>query len=126
MKHKSLNHLTITARLTADATSSNKDIYARFPVAHNVGSTPLFLNAVFFSNQGKRYAREIPWNKLVKGNLLTLDGSLRPNPYTDADGNTHNRIDFVVSRISEPELVAEDAPEAEDAEAEEPAAEQEA
>lgn len=115
MKHKSLNHLTITARLTADATSSKKETYARFPIVHNVGSTPLFLNAVFFSNQGKKYEREIPWNKLVKGNVLTLDGSLRPNPFTDADGVTHNRIDFVVSKISEPEII-EDA-ETEDAEA---------
>jgi hypothetical protein len=115
MKTKSRNHLTITARLTNDAFSQKPETYARFGIAHNVGSTPVFLNCVFFSNKGKKYEREIPWDKLKKGNMLLFDGSLRPNVRVNQEtGEEYKQIDFLVSKISEPELIEDEAPETDD------------
>lgn len=119
MKTRSVNHLTITGRLTSNAKSQKKDTYARFSVVHQVGKDPIFLNCVFFSNKGRTNEREIPWEKLNKGNTLLLEGSLKPNTYVNQEtGEERVTMDFVVSSISEPEVIEETAADEEAEEAE--------
>ena len=73
MKTKSVNHLSITARLTADATlKGDQENTARFVAIHHVGESALFLNCVMFANKGKKNERVIPMDKLTKGNQLRL------------------------------------------------------
>ena len=111
MKTKSVNHIVLTGRLTENASSSKKDTYARFGIAHNVGPEPFFLNCVFFANKGRKNEREIPWDKLTKGNMLLLEGSLKPNVYVNQDtGEQRRSLEFLVNKISEPEIVEDNVP----------------
>ena len=121
MKTKSANHYECTARLTAAPETRNDGNILKMRIVHNIGSTPLFLNATVFLNKGKaNEKKDFPVDKLTKGNILKFSGSLRPTNWTDEKGQNRYDIDFVVSRIEEPELVEDSAPaedEAEQAEA---------
>ena len=110
MKTKSYNHYKLSARLTADPAVRDNGNVINFRVAHNIGATPLYLSCVIFVNKGKKNEKNVPMEKLTKGNELLLEGSLRPNTWTAKDGSTRNGIDFVVSKISEPEIVEDSAP----------------
>ena len=126
MKTKSYNHLKVNARLTADPKSLNEGNVIRFDAVHNIGSEPLYLSCVIFLNKGKKNEKkDMPVSKLTRGNELVFDGSLRPNNWTDKEGRKHRDYDFVVSRISEPEIIEDNAPAetSEEAEAAEAAAE---
>jgi len=118
MKTKSINYLAITARLIANAEfkGQNENV-ARFTAVHHVGSDALFLNCVMFRNLGKKNERVIPMDKLTKGNTLVLEGFLKPTKW-EKDGKTYNSQDFVVTKVSEPEVIADDAPEADEEETE--------
>lgn len=114
MKTKSVNHLSITARLIADATlKGDQENTARFVAIHHVGESALFLNCVMFANKGKKNERVIPMDKLTKGNQLRLEGFLKPTSWGEGD-QKRNGIDFVVNSISEPEVIADNAPESTD------------
>lgn len=118
MKTKSVNHLAITARLTANAEfKGNQENAARFTAIHHVGNEPLFLNCVMFANKGRKNERVIPMDKLTKGNQLLLEGFLKPTSW-EKDGVKRSGIDFVVTRISEPEVIEDNAPESDEEDAE--------
>ena len=106
MKTKSVNHLSITARLTDNAVLKGDQ-----------GNTALFLNCVMFANKGKKNEHEIPMDKLTKGNQLLLEGFLKPTTW-EKDGQKRTGMDFVVNAIAEPEVIADNAPEAEEEDAE--------
>ena len=110
MKTKSVNHLTISVRLTTDAATVNDGNVVKFKGVHNVGPKALFLNCVIFMNLGKKSEKKIDTAKLTKGNELVLDGSLKPTSWIDKEGRQRNGTDFVVSRISEPEIVEDGTP----------------
>jgi single-stranded DNA-binding protein len=120
MKTKSVNHLTISARLTSDAAykGENQNV-VRFAAVHHVGDQPLFLNCVMFANKGKKNERVIPMERLTKGNTLVLEGFLKPTSW-EKDGKKRTGYDFVVTAISEPEVIAdsEDAASEEETEGE--------
>ena len=116
MKTKSVNHLSVTARLTDNATAFGENTVARFTAVHHIGSSPLFLNCVMYANKGKKFERVIPMDKLTKGNNLLLDGYLRQVAWTNEAGEKKTKIEFVVNKINEPEVIADDAPEADDEE----------
>ena len=115
MKTKSENYRRITGRITKPAAfmGENKSV-VRFSAVHNVGDTPLFLNCVMFANKGEKNEREIPVNKLTKGNVLVFEGFDRPQKWTGQDGKERISTDFVVTSVSEPEIVEDDAPAAEE------------
>lgn len=118
MKTKSVNHLSISARLTDNAVlKGDQGNTARFTAIHHVGNTALFLNCVMFANKGKKNEREIPMDKLTKGNQLLLEGFLKPTTW-EKDGQKRTGMDFVVNAIAEPEVIADNAPEAEEEDAE--------
>jgi single-stranded DNA-binding protein len=115
MKTKSINHRIISARITNPAESKGENgNVVRFTAVHHVGDTPLFLSCVMFANKGKKNEREIPVNKLTKGNVLVLEGFDRPQKWIGQDGKERISVDFVVTSISEPEIVEDDAPAAEE------------
>lgn len=126
MKTLSVNHLTISARLTSDAAfkGENENV-ARFTAIHHVGDQPLFLNCVMFANKGKKNERVIPMERLTKGNALVLDGFLKPTSW-EKDGKKRTGTDFVVTAISEPQVIADDAEAAPEEETEGEAASEEA
>lgn len=109
MKTKSYNHYKVSARLTDNASVRDNGNVINFRIAHNIGSTPLFLNCVLFVNKGKKNEKNVPLEKLTKGNELLLEGSFRPNTWTMKDGKTRTDLDFVVSRIDEPEVLPDTA-----------------
>lgn len=115
MRTKSVNHLSISVKVTKTAEYKGQDEnVARFAAVHYVGSEPLFLNnCVMFANKGKKNERVIPMEKLTKGNQLVLDGFIKPANW-EKDGKVNRDYDFVVTRISEPEVIEDDAPEAEE------------
>ena len=119
MKTKSVNHLSITARLTADATlKGDQENTARFVAIHHVGESALFLDTEdmhwkYPEWTGKKNERVIPMDKLTKGNQLRLEGFLKPTSWGEGD-QKRNGIDFVVNSISEPEVIADNAPESTD------------
>ncbi len=114
MKTKSVNHLSITVRLTDNAVlKGEQGNAARFTGIHHVGTDALFLNCVMFANKGKKNERVIPMDKLTKGNQLRLEGFLKPTSWGEGD-QKRNGIDFVVNSISEPEVIADNAPESTD------------
>lgn len=118
MKTKSVNHLRISARLTDNAVlKGDNENTARFTAIHHVGKEPLFLNCVMFANKGRKNERVIPMDKLTKGNNLILEGFLKPTTW-EKDGQKRTGMDFVINAISEPEVIADDAPEAEEEESE--------
>lgn len=118
MKTKSVNHYEVTARLTADSEIRNDGNVIKMRLCHNIGSTPLYLSATVFMNKGKASEKKnIPVEKLKKGNILLFAGSLRPNNWTDKEGRNRYDYDFIVSRISEPELVEDSATAEDEAEA---------
>lgn len=111
MKTKSVNHLSITVRLTDNAVlKGEQGNAARFTGIHHVGTDALFLNCVMFANKGKKNEREIPMDKLTKGNQLRLEGFLKPTSWKDKDGQTRTGLDFVVNAIAEPEVIADNEP----------------
>lgn len=118
MKTKSVNHRAISARLIANAEfkGQNENV-ARFTAVHHVGSDALFLNCVMFANKGRKNERVIPMDKLTKGNTLVLEGFDKPTKW-EKDGKSYTGSDFVVTKVSEPEVIADDSPEADEEETE--------
>ena len=113
MKTKSYNHLTITARPVKDASIYNEGNVARMSVAHNIGKDVFYLDAVMFAHKGTKMERTLPVDKFTKGTLLKLDGFLQPK--RDKDNKPiANQFDFVITKVSEPEVVEDDKAESED------------
>lgn len=121
MKTKSCNHVSLTARPTADAKTFNDNSVARMRLAHNIGNQVFYLDAVMFAHKGTKIARELPVEKFTKGTLSQYEGYLQPKK--DKDGKVLvNEVEFVITKVLEPEVVADNEPEAEE-EAEAPAEE---
>lgn len=126
MRIKSVNHRTISATITKGAEFKGQDEnVARFTAVHHVGSEPLFLNCVMFANKGKKNERVIPMGKLSKGSVVVLDGFDKPTSYEKDGEKRRGQTDFVVTAVSEPELIDDNATEASEEEAEGDAANQE-
>lgn len=70
-----------------------------------------------FANKGKKNERVIPMDKLTKGNQLRLEGFLKPTTWEN-EGAKRSGVDFVVNAISEPEVIEDNAPDAEEEDAE--------
>lgn len=119
MKTKSVNHFALTARLIANAEfkGQNENV-ARFSAIHHVGKDALITPCVMYANKGRKNERVIPMDKLTKGNQLLLEGFMKPTSWTDKDGNKRTGIDFVVTKISEPEVIEDSAPDADEEDAE--------
>ena len=47
------------------------------------------------------------FDKLVKGQMLTVEGYFKPDDWTDQEGTRHNRIVFVATKFYEPTEKAE-------------------
>lgn len=117
MAHKSCNHLSITARPTADAKTFNDNSVARMRLAHNIGNKVFYVDAVFYAHKGTKLQREIPVEKLAKGVLSQYEGYLQPK--TDKDGKVlSNDVEYVITKVLEPQVIAEGEPEASEEEAE--------
>lgn len=116
MKTKSVNTRTISARIigTPEIKGENENV-VRFKAVHHVGSEPLFLNCVMFANKGKKNERVLPMDKLTPNNTLVFKGFDKPTSW-EKDGKKYTGVDFVVTSISEPEVIADDAPAAEEEE----------
>ena len=115
MNTKSVNHYSVTGRPTTDAKTYNENSVARLSIAHNIGKEVLFIDAVMYANKGTKMERELPVEKLTKGNLLKFDGFLKPRK--DKDGKAiAGKFEMVITKVSEPEVIAKNEP-AEDEEA---------
>lgn len=113
MKTKSCNHLTVTARPTADAKAFNDNSVARMGIAHNIGKKVYYLDAVMYAHKGTKLERTLPLEKFTKGNLLKLDGYLQPKTAQDGKLNP-NEIEFVITKVSDPEVIQDSEPENEE------------
>jgi len=118
MKTKSVNSRTISARIigTPELKGENENV-VRFKAVHHVGSDPLFLNCVMFANKGKKNERALPMDKLTPNNNLVLKGFDKPTSW-EKDGKKYTGVDFVVTSIEEPEIIADSEPAAEEEETE--------
>lgn len=77
---ESINNITLTGRLTADATTNESKSFARFAIAHNMGKdkTPVFANFVMFAKNG-RFTNEIPFDLLKKGTPVKVEAYMYPD-----------------------------------------------
>ena len=97
------NYIQIAGRLTADVTPNESKSFARFTVAMNFGKDDkkeaLFLNCVAFQKEFEDNKQTIPWDLLKKGREILLTGRIRPNTWTDKEGNLHKELDIAVNKI---------------------------
>ena len=97
---KSTNNIILSGRLTADAKTNEQKSYAQFSIAHNMGKDkePLFVDFVQFTKNGK-FTNKIDFDLLKKGTPVLVHAYMRPDSYTNANGQTIRKIQFVVKKV---------------------------
>lgn len=100
---KSTNNVTLTGRLTADATTNESKSFARFAIAHNMGDDVVFNDFVMFAKKGNRTV-EIPFDILTKGTPVKVNAFMRRRVDSTAkneDGTEKRtyRVDLIVKSI---------------------------
>ena len=80
----SINNVTLSGRLVADAAINEAKTRANFTIAHNFSKDKrVFVNFTYFAKAGKR-TREIPEALLKKGKAVKVDAYFYPddkNPF---------------------------------------------
>lgn len=110
---KSTNNIILSGRLTADAQPMANESGARFSIAHNMGKdkAPLFVEFVQFAKNG-RFTNKIDFDLLKKGTPVLVHAFMRPDSYTNAEGKTINKIQYVVKKVEA--ITAEEAEQADE------------
>lgn len=108
---KSTNNIILSGRLTADAQPMANESGVRFSIAHNMGKDKpaLFVDFTYFAKNG-RFTNKIDTDLLKKGTPVLVHAFMRPDNYTNAEGKTIYKVQYVVKKVEA--ITAEEAEEA--------------
>lgn len=108
---KSTNNIILSGRLTADAQPMANESGVRFSIAHNMGKDKpaLFVDFTYFAKNG-RFTNKIDTDLLKKGTPVLVHAFMRPDNYTNAEGKTISKFQYVVKKVEA--ITAEEAEEA--------------
>ena len=104
-KFNSINNITLSGRLTADAVTNEAKSFAGFTIAHNMGPDKvIYPDFVMFAKNGKS-EKKIPFELLKKGTPVKVNAYFQ---FAEKDEYNKTGYRFLVKNVEPlPEIEAE-------------------
>lgn len=108
-KSNSINNITISGRLTADAVSNEAKTFAGFTIAHNMGKDKVvYPEFAMFAKNGK-FEKKIPFDLLKKGKAVKVNAFFQAAEKDEYNRSGYRFVVKSVEALTEAEIAAEDA-----------------
>lgn len=113
---ESINIVSLSGRLTADAFTNESKSFARFTIAHNFAKDKVvYPDFVMFAKNGK-FEKKIPFDLLKKGAAVKVNAYFYPDTDKEGKPNGYKFVVKTVEPLTKEEEAAEDAAAKADAE----------